>query len=57
MKLLFEFLFAVIFPFVYVAYFFVAVTYKIIKYSILYIVDQYCTVKKEFERVHGSDIS
>jgi len=57
MKLLFEFLFAVIFPFVYVAYFFVAVTYKIIKSSILYIVDQYCTVKKEFERVHGSDIS
>lgn len=57
MKLFFEFIFASIFPFVYIAYFFVAVTYKMIKSGILYIVDQYCTTKKEFERVNGTNIS
>ncbi len=57
MKLFFEFVFAVIFPFVYVVYFFVAVTYKMIKSGILHIVNQYCTAKKEFERVNGTNIS
>jgi hypothetical protein len=57
MKLFFEFVFAVIFPFVYVVYFFVAVTYKMIKSGILHIVNQYRTAKKEFERVNGTNIS
>lgn len=57
MKLLFELVFAVIFPFVYVAYFFVAVAYRMIKAGVLHVVDQYRAAQEEFERVHGSDIS
>jgi hypothetical protein len=57
MKLFFEFVFAVIFPFVYVAYFFLAVSYRIIKAAILHVVWQYHAAREEFERVHGSNIS
>lgn len=57
MKLFFEFLFALLFPFIYVVYFFVRVSYKIIKSGILHIVNQYRTAKKEFERVNGTNIS
>lgn len=57
MKKFFELLFALLFPFLYVAYFFIAVSYKIVKSSILYIVQEYRVAKKEFERVDGSNIS
>jgi hypothetical protein len=57
MKLIFELLFALLFPLLYVAYFFIAVSYKIVKSGILYIVQEYRVAQAEFERVNGSNIS
>lgn len=57
MKLFFEFLFALLFPFLYVAYFFVAVSYKIVKSVLLYIVNEYRAAQAEFESVNGTNIS
>lgn len=57
MKLLFELLFALIFPFLYVAYFFVAVSYRMIKAGILHVISEYRAAQEEFERVNGSNIS
>lgn len=57
MKLFFEFLFALLFPFLYVAYFFIAIFYKMIKTGILHVVGEYRSAQEEFERVNGSNIS
>ena len=57
MKLIFELLFALLFPLLYIAYFFIAVSYKIVKSGILYSVQEYRIAQAEFERVNGSNIS
>lgn len=57
MKKFFELLFALLFPFLYVAYFFTAVSYKIVKSGILYVVQEYRAARAEFERVNGTNIS
>lgn len=57
MKKFLTFLFALLFPVLFILYFVCAVAWRMLKDCVLYVRQEYLTAKKEFERVNGTDIS